>query len=459
MSQPNSARFRFYLFVFFLIFVAHRSSDGCFWGTAYAQQVPGLAFQGYVTAVYSPNGFDVNGTRVTISPETHFGLIGSNKAGDSGSLRDALRVGDFVKLTGPRNKSAKTMNADSVLLCDDWDKRIEGFGVIDKVISTGPVPVFQADGYRIRITSDTATAFGSGLKTLPDVGTNTWIKYEGKRDNSGVLVATQAKFVSARNGKIKPVSQQQAVPSQDSLIDANGNFLNIHTKVRYSDAGGPCGWHRLPANQALQARVRRVGMSVVPDYQKQLAADSPSKIFFRFYAVDEPKIRSDVVCAEGLILVPKQVTERLESDEQLAAIIADGVAYNMQWQSARLIAQWRELFGAELAASVAEAFVPEVYFANEIGGDIVAHELQVRMQEQRGRIALTLMADAGYNPWQAPEAWRLLASKRLSNDPDSLKYPDRSGYQLGILSLQYRNEPAAALQKTTVQASVSSVVE
>src|ERR1017187_4466586 len=83
MSQPNSARFRFYLFVFFLIFVAHRSSDGCFWGTAYAQQVPGLAFQGYVTAVYSPNGFDVNGTRVTISPETHFGLIGNNKAGDS----------------------------------------------------------------------------------------------------------------------------------------------------------------------------------------------------------------------------------------------------------------------------------------------------------------------------------------------------------------------------------------
>ena len=84
------------------------------------------------------------------------------------------------------------------------DKKIEGFGVIDRVISAGPEPVFQADGYRIQITSSTATKFASGLKSLADIGTNTWLHYEGRRDGSGALLATQVSFVKARQFKVKP---------------------------------------------------------------------------------------------------------------------------------------------------------------------------------------------------------------------------------------------------------------
>jgi hypothetical protein len=62
------------------------------------------------------------------------------------------------------------------------------------------------------------------------------------------------------------------------------------------------------------------------------------------------------------------------------------------------------------------------------------------MQEQAGRIALTLMADAGYDPQQAPEAWRLLASKKSPKDLSALQYPSRAEYQLGILRLD--GEPA-----------------
>ena len=65
-------------------------------------------------------------------------------------------------------------------------------------------------------------------------------------------------------------------------------------------------------------------------YQKQLAADDPSKIQFQFYAIDEPKIRSDVFCNEGLVLVPRQVVQRLKNDDQLAAVLADGVAFGLQ---------------------------------------------------------------------------------------------------------------------------------
>lgn len=51
---------------------------------------------------------------------------------------------------------------------------------------------------------------------------------------------------------------------------------------------------------------------------------------------------------------------------------------------------------------------------------------------------MALLANGGYDPWEAPEAWHLLAPKHLPNDLGSLKYLDRSGYQLGILNLQYK---------------------
>ncbi len=65
-----------------------------------------------------------------------------------------------------------------------------------------------------------------------------------------------------------------------------------------------------------------------------------------------------------------------------------------------------------------------------------------QMEEQRARVALALMADAGYDPWQAPEAWRLLAPKKRPKDPDSLAYPERSGYQLRFLDQQYGEKRA-----------------
>ena len=79
-----------------------------------------------------------------------------------------------------------------------------------------------------------------------------------------------------------------------------------------------------------------------------------------------------------------------------------------------------------------------------VGGLVVNHEIELQMREQTGRIALALMADAGYDPWQAPETWRLLAPKKLPGDVKALPYPDRAGYQLGILNLQYKETRAGA---------------
>jgi hypothetical protein len=135
----------------------------------------------------------------------------------------------------------------------------------------------------------------------------------------------------------------------------------------------------------------------------------------------------------------------LKSDDQLAAVLADGVAFDLQRQGARIVSTNRVLLGASVAGDIAGAFVPGLGLVAWATTGSVHHEINIQMDEERGRIALALMSDAGYDLRQAPEAWRLLAPKHLPANRDALKYPDRSGYQLSVLNLQYRNsvDPSA----------------
>lgn len=441
-----------------------------FYPQAEAQHDRRIPVEGYITAVRAPDSFDVNDLHVAISPRTGFGIIGTNAVRNDNPLREALQVGAFVEVKGKFDRHTKTTAATAIYLRDDWDRKLSGVGVIDKVVSHGSDPVFRADGYLIRITAATNLTFADELNSLADVETNTWLRFEGKRDNSGVVVASQATFLPAKSTQFRrllgatedptkgllPGSLRHAKPAPENpnekasppeinphtgnrvdfekTLDRDGN-LTEDAGIRWGALGG---WRTIPADRALQQRVRGIGMRLVPAYQNDLADDHPSKIHFRFYVVDDDRFRSEICPLSGLILVPKQVLERLKDDDQLAAVLADGVAYNLQRQAARVSADNRALVGVY----VATAFAPALIFLPALDATIsTATRITTTMYEERARIALTLLSDAGYDPHQAPEAWRLLYPKHLPKDPDTLPYPGFSGYQLSILTLQYRRAP------------------
>jgi hypothetical protein len=72
-------------------------------------------------------------------------------------------------------------------------------------------------------------------------------------------------------------------------------------------------------------------------------------------------------------------------------------------------------------------------------------------------MALQLVADAGFNPWQAPEAWRLLAPKDAPQDVQSLKYTHEGKYQLSILKLQYKRDNPEPSRLLPASAAVNPV--
>ncbi|MFZ0338092.1 MAG: hypothetical protein WAL45_08685 [Terracidiphilus sp.] len=342
------------------------------------------------------------------------------------------------------------------------EQKLSGVAVVVKVASIKGDLLFYADGYRIRVSTGTVTVFSGSLKTLADVVPGAWIHFEGVRDDTGLLVAHKAEFFSPGSRttltamgprKAKHAPDYQPI-THDEILDANGHLVGAHTKVRLSDAGGPCGWHRVPADPPLQERVERIGVQLVPAFQKQLALDSPSRIPFRFYAVDDDKVRSVFACNAGLILVPRNVVERLHNDDQLASVLADGVAFSLQRQLVTITPLDLAAGGSAVAASL---LFPTGFIAGEAVGAIVDHELEAKLQRELARNALQLVADAGFDPWQAPEAWRLLAPKDLPRDVQSLDYTQEGKYQLSILKLQYKREGSGAPAVTPAPAAGNSV--
>ena len=343
----------------------------CFAALAFAVlAVPLLAqptyfpIEGYISLIHHPMGFEVDGRRFEINSRTSFGPMGSNSRSVTSPLRQTLRIGVWVQVAGRDAGPFKPIVATTVLVRDDWNRKLSGIGVITKVLSPAPMAVFEADGYLIRITPSTDLTFLDDLSSLSDVSVNTWINFNGKLGKDGILEAAKARFMPAKPTKFKAVKNLEVATVKTRPAGANDDAMTseaIGTPAIPDDGAslqqdqeikiGLGHWHSLPADQPLQQRVHRIGMALVPAYQTAMADDNPSKIHFRFFAVDNHKLRGEICLLDGAILVSKQIVERLKSDDQLAAVLANCVAFNLQRQAAKLVAMNRAAWGVAAGAT------------------------------------------------------------------------------------------------------------
>ncbi|HUA97753.1 MAG TPA: DUF5666 domain-containing protein [Terracidiphilus sp.] len=392
--------------------------------SAMAQTSPHI-MTGYITAVHPPDGFDVNGDPVMTTGDTTYGPMGFEAPVKNGPMRDSVAVGAWVEVVGILDRHSKIVTAHSVLIRENPDRKLDGLGVIVKVISTAPEAVFAADGYRIRITPATEVRYPKEMKSPADVHPGLWVLYEGKLDRDGLLEASKVRFLETEHAKTKdnvPPPIGPPDPAVAELPDGK-RVMQLDDNTTYT----------VTADPALQARINRIGMSLVPAYQKQLPENDPSKIKFYFYAIDDP-MHEVHWYPDGRILVSAQVAARFKSDDQLAAVLADGVARSFQAQMPVVIRFNRTTLtkAAEVAGWAALVGVP--------AATVVVYDASLK--PQRARVALLLMAEAGYDPWQAPEAWRLVGPFKLPKDIGKLKYPAQSDQDFEILHLIY-GRPAA----------------
>jgi hypothetical protein len=397
---------------------------------ALSQQQEDPAIDGYVTRVVSSSDFDVNGYRVFCGAgtQTTIGQFQSKGAlSNQGCPEDPLYLGEPTKIFGSRKKKEHAVQADRIAAQPLIRGEITGSAVIDALPpqnSTGAKPgslLVRADGYRILIDGKTAITWYQPLKSLDGVELGNWIEYKGRQRADGVVEAESAKLssdiVSSEEEKLR---EKQDFDPSTTPGDAKQSM--IKTAFGYTDP------RRIPLfkDPAMQARINEIGNKLIPAYQRALPDTNLAKIHFRFELVNEKNWHDALTLSSGIIFVPRQVVERMQNDSQLAAVLADNMACELEKQPYRLAPIQQGLDVAGFEAEMLGLFVPGVGLVGTAAG-ITQAEIQTKAEEQSGRVSIGLLRDAGYDIDQAPVAWWLLASKKP--EPTSkIPMPQRAAY-------------------------------
>ncbi len=271
--------------------------------------------------------------------------------------------------------------------------------------------LIRADGYLLLLTPRTAFTSNLADSSLHGLQTNTWITYHGVRQPNGMILVDTA---SVKNNEIaapedhllgKSKYDPEKVDPKSKQSGVSKYFLGIDPKkiAPYPD-------------EAMQSRIERIGNSLIPAYQKALPESDKTKIVFRFQLIDEKKWHGSIGWPSGVILVPRQAVEHLPNDSQLAALLADNIAVALEKQTLRRQPSKHKMDVASIAGGVGGLFVPGLGLATDITNAKIAEAIELRNEEQSGRVSLTLLSDAGYDIQQAPLAWWRIWAK----DPDKL---------------------------------------
>jgi hypothetical protein len=419
--------------------------------------------EGYITAISSDTAFSVGSDtqyslyqrHVVITPQTvfwrHITQMGQDVMTDDPNVPKVWAVGDEVRVFGRNDKRLHAIVAAQILVRRKYE-HVDGFAVVQRVIARSPRIVLEADGYYIVVPHRVAVNDSSPLSgQIPRV--NEWISYSGRFDRAGFVVVHRivvSKFALSkrlRKGLTKSEGKLTA-PVYGNEAGGYGSAGEIAAPYIF----GRRSTARIPADWELQQRVQEIGDRLIPACQRRLAVNDPQKIDFRFYVVDDKSYFQNIGTAigspDGVVIIPEQTIARLRNDDQIAAVLAQGVAEALEWQVPPSVV------GANGPALIEAAQMAGPYAGlalSSIGLYEMLHgKYPVRYDPlQTERVALSLVRDAGYDVRQAPVAGQILAY-RDAKHPLALRPPPQSMYLSNLVRLEYEHNLKAQLRGAVI---------
>lgn len=391
--------------------------------------------EGYVTRASGIGDFDVDGIHVIIGPQIHL----TQRDGNAYTPLDHLNpvyLGQFMRVWGRTNLKSHSVKATAVEQATATVASLAGQALIDYIPATSPdgVRSVRADGYLLSFSKDSKVSFTAPLTGIDQLATNLWIRYRGVQQTDGVVIVTAAEIwpnvISESEGKLRTKREfdPASVDEEDAQSGLSKAFLGLDAR-------------RLPAHldEPLQARIERIGQSLIPVYQKALPLTDPTRIHFRFQVVEAKHLRDAIAFANGIILVPYPAITRLQNDSQIAALLADNIAASLEKQEVLAQPAEHHMAVANIAGDVVGLVVPGVSLATGITTYGMEKHIATLHRRQSGRVALCFMHDGGYDLAQAPLAWWLLDPAK-PKPLEQINFPDRAAYLYSVLGNTWRAE-------------------
>ena len=274
---------------------------------------------------------------------------------------------------------------------------------------------------------------------------NTWTLYHARHGLDGTLTASQIRLWP--NQATADWKQFLAMYVAKVKLPDYGKSMPGTLQYEY---GEPI---QIVPNQAVQESISRIGMMLVPKYQKELPTSDPTKINFKFYVVhsfiyvpkahflsvdghlprhyssayryNAPKphfsVTSVIAVPDGTILVPDVTLAQMQSQTQVMALLSYAITAILQKQA---------------------------YIA--CGGDV--YDCLRNEKEQLIRIGIRQMYLAGYDIREAPYAWAVEQGEPVNNPVKDSKHPEKeipwyAAYAFNYISQYYKDVDYSKLKR------------
>lgn len=169
-------------------------------------------------------------------------------------------------------------------------------------------------------------------------------------------------------------------------------------------------------NRALQAYLDRVGTEVV---RESVASESPYP--FEFHLLDDPNTVNAFALPGGQIFITTGLLQRLETEAQLAGVLAHEVGHVIARHGAEHLA--RQQLGAALvnAVGVAASETPEQGRQAAVLAQAINQLIGLRYgredELESDRLGFQFMTNAGYNPQGIVELMQILNAAASGQNP------------------------------------------
>ncbi len=393
-----------------------------------------------VTGFRSSADFDLNGKHVVLASAAAVKTQSGDTFLEASPAERNFFLGEHLLVFGERDSKAHALRATKVIIVSVPLGIVTARGIVEATFAAGtvaPDPVVRAAGYKVVISPKAAISYLPPASSADPIAVNMWMAFHGKQQPDGTILAD--KVVWARN-----------------TIDKNGQKLIDKTDYDPAAVDPDAGQNPLSKaftgidptkippyeDHLMQARISAVGDKLIPQYQRDLPAGDPAKIKFRFQLVNESRWRQPLTLGSGIILVPFQLVERMQNDSQLAALLAFNVAMAMEQQAVDTQKSLTPLLaraGIETAGLLCAPIGAGVLTYDLVGvpGTLSAAKQVKNQDEERLRVSLFLLHDAGYDIHEAPHAWWLLNSKK--KDLAQIALPHRAAYLYQVLGTTWRS--------------------
>ncbi len=413
-----------------------------------------VKIHGFVTSVHSPTEFEIDDYRITKDASVVLELMKSEDKEEATAFdASGIRVGTEMEIRGDYDAASGQLTAKSIKVHLDENRRLKRTALLQKAPElhkkgSGWDGHIHVDGQRIVVAEETVVTIklnnsqkkaekaaqkavtkakkastpadpetdeeeqpGAVLDRVEQIPPNTFVSYEGTRQVDGTVLARKLEF------------QQNELTSGEARM-----WKASKPKVRASNyaAGKPgdlmmqgIGKFKLVPDENVQKYVQKLGMALVPQLQRDLAAGDPQKIPFQFFVVEQKAINAFAL-PNGTVVVNSGILTTLENEAQLAAVLSHEITHAFEEHAYRQSQYHKNLRTAILIGGAIGA----AYGGKAVGDIAKLTEAAVRngysrsLENQADRIGMERMMEAGYDPREAVRVWKVFSLKEGDHPTD-----------------------------------------